>query len=425
MRKYYIGLLMLGFLLSFKAEAQQVKLNADSIFFSARSYALNKNYKKAREKCNEILLSFPDYYDARVLKGRTFAWQHQYDSARFEINKVLEKVNYSDAIDAIIDVENWSGNNKKALEYCDRGINNFPQTLGFRLKRSKLLIQENDGQAAQREILHILEIDPKNKDARDLLQKVRKITIPNKISIQHSYEQYTEPWTRKWQMVNVDYRRQTKLGSIIGRVYMGDLILEGEKLFEKNVAVQYELEAYPAISDENYLYLDYGYSNGRLFPQNRFGIEYYQKVRHTFELSAGIRFLQFAAGDGPGKKILIYTGTVGKYFRNYWFSFRPYLSERSNGLSQSYYITTRRYLSTRDNYISLELGKGSSPDEPLDYAENFDNYKLNMNKVQLSWQQLFFDRLIFTVLGAYQLEEYQADQFRNNVAFKLQLGYNF
>lgn len=425
MKKYSIGLIIFCVLFFFNASAQQIKLNADSVFISARTYALNKNYKEARKKSKELLDAFPDYHDARVLIGRTFAWQHEYDSARFEINKVLIKTNYIDAIDAMIDVENWSGDLPKAIFYCDLGQRNYPANENFRIKKAKILVQTKDANLAQREILHALELDPGNLEANELLKEIKNINILNKIAIQYSYEYYKEPWIRKWHLMNLDYSRQTHFGAVTARMYLGDIVLEGESLFEKNTAKQFELEAYPVISRKNYAYVSYGYSPDNLFPEHRVGVEIYQKLLNTFELSAGIRYLQFRTVENVNNDVLIYTGTVGKYFQDYWFAFRPYLNSKTNGLSQSYYLTVRRYLSTKDNFVSLELGSGNSPDDPLDYAVGFETFKLNMKKIQLSWHQLVCNRWVIYIIGAYQNEEYTANLFRNKYSAKLQLGYHF
>lgn len=407
------------------ANAQQQKLNADSVFIAARTYAQNKDYEKAREKCFELLSIYPDYYDARVLVGRTFAWQHEYDSARIEINKVLDKSNYIDAIYAIIDIENWSGDLPKAIYYCDYGQKHYPANENFMILKARMLLQTKDTNLAQREILHALELSPGNLEAIDLLKEIKKVNILNKVAIQYSYEYYKDPWVRKWNLMNVDYSRQTKLGSVTARMYLGDVVFEGESLFEKNTSKQFELEAYPVISRKNYSYVSYGYSPDNLFPRHRAGAEIYQKLFNTFELSGGIRYLQFKSTEGTINNVFIYTGSVGKYIHNYWFSFRPYLNSKTNGLSQSYYLTARRYLSTKDNFVSLELGSGNSPDDPLNYGVNFETFKLNMKKIQLSWHQLIADRWIVYLIGAYQNEEYTANLNRDKFSFKLQLGYHF
>ncbi len=423
---FYLILFAFAVIPQSEVSAQNLVLNADSLFLEARSLASAKEYAKARELCFTILRKYPSYHDVRILAGRTYAWQQQYDSARVELDKVLQDSKSRDAIEAMIDVENWSGNKIKAISYCDLGLKFFPNDEPFMLKKTALLVQSEDYKTAQREISYILGQNPSNQEARTILSEIKNANILNKVTIQHSFDYFKEPWIRRWHLMDLDYSRQTRFGTVTGRIYMGDIVFDGESLGEKNVGVQYEIESYPKISKSNYAYLSYAFSFDDIFPKHRIGAEFYQKILKSFELSAGIRSLQFRSNNNIEEKpVVIYTGTLGKYYRNYWFSFRPYFNPKSNGLSQSYYLTMRRYLSTRDNFLSLELGSGSSPDDPLDYSVDQKFYELRMKKIQLSWQHLFLDRWTVYLIGAYQNEEYQADSFRDNFSVKLQLGFHF
>ncbi|HBL75742.1 MAG: hypothetical protein A2W90_17280 [Bacteroidetes bacterium GWF2_42_66] len=406
--------------------AQNPVLKADSLFLEARNLAFAKEYKKARELCFTILRQYPSYYDVRVLAARTYAWQQNYDSARVELDKVLQEDTNRDAVEAMADVENWSGNTEKAIYYCDLGLKFFPNDEYFMLKKAGLLIKSEDYKMAQREILYILGQNPSNREARSLLSQIKNADILNKITVQHSFDYYKDPWIRRWHLLNLDYSRQTRFGPVTGRVYLGDVMFEGEPSSTENIGLQYEIESYPKISKGNYAYLSYAFSLDEIFPKHRLGAEFYQKLFRSFELSAGIRSLQFRSDeDVENKPVVIYTGSLGKYYRNYWFSFRPYLSSHSNGLSQSYYLTIRRYLSKKDNFVSLELGSGNSPDDPLDYSVDQETYELEMKKIQLSWQHLFLDRWTISLIGAYQNEEYKAGSFRDNFSVKLRLGFHF
>ena len=304
MNRFCASLCVVIFFLTgtFQVWAQSLSFDADSLFMEARILAMNKDYTGAREKCYQLLEQHPAYHDARVLIGRTLAWEHKYDSARAELQKVIALIDYADAIDALIDVERWSGNQEKALYYCDYGLKRYPNYEDFMLKKARILMETGKSDLAQRNILHVLELNPGNVDARKLLQEVKNVNILNKISLQYSYEYFKEPWVRRWHLMNIAYSRQTRYGSVTGRVYLGDVVLDGESLFEKNTALQYELEAYPVLSKKNYAYISYGYSPDNLFPKHRFGGELYQKFFRTFELSAGIRNLQFRSSEAAKKR---------------------------------------------------------------------------------------------------------------------------
>jgi len=122
------------------------KVNADSLYKVARQQAFSGNYEKARSLCNQITKAYPDYYDAYVLKGRTFAWSHQYDSARVVLSKVyFKKPNYSDALSAMIDVEMYAKQYEQAQILCDQALAIYPYEKDFLENNAPA---QNDGPSA-------------------------------------------------------------------------------------------------------------------------------------------------------------------------------------------------------------------------------------------------------------------------------------
>src|SRR6266568_3760357 len=102
MQKVYA---ILAFFLGFQllALSQETTENPDLLFKKAQNLAFHNQWKEAREIARHILKINEKYQDARVLIGRTYAWDHQYDSARLEINKVIASdSSHHDAIDALI-----------------------------------------------------------------------------------------------------------------------------------------------------------------------------------------------------------------------------------------------------------------------------------------------------------------------------------
>ncbi|HEY4629201.1 MAG TPA: YaiO family outer membrane beta-barrel protein, partial [Flavobacterium sp.] len=58
----------------------------------------------------------------------------------------------------------------------------------------------------------------------------------------------------------------------------------------------------------------------------------------------------------------IYTGSVGWYYGNSYWSFRPYITPGGAGTSSSGTLAYRKYRSDADNYLGLSLGIGFSPE---------------------------------------------------------------
>ncbi len=69
--------------------SQGLQNNPDELLRKAQQLAYSNHWKEARDTARLILQINEKNYDARILIGRTYAWEHQYDSARIEIKKVL------------------------------------------------------------------------------------------------------------------------------------------------------------------------------------------------------------------------------------------------------------------------------------------------------------------------------------------------
>lgn len=158
--------------------------------------------------------------------------------------------------------------------------------------------------------------------------------------------------TDPWQLASASVGRRTAAGSLIARVnYANRFNASG---------VQLEADAYPRISDKVYLYLNAGYSSASIFPAWRVGGEAFTSLPNAWEASLGFRQLRFG-----GAPVTLFTGAVGKYIGNYWFSLRPYLRSKEGGLSASAGLTARRYFEDGDHWISAAASVGSSPTDRI------------------------------------------------------------
>ena len=104
-----------------------------------------------------------------------------------------------------------------------------------------------------------LKIDPKDAEVRALAAKIRDYSSRNKIGISYDYVYFDRQYSDPWQLVSIDYSRQTSFGTVIGRINYANR-------FRSN-GVQGELEAYPHISKTFYGYVNFGYSGDEgIFP---------------------------------------------------------------------------------------------------------------------------------------------------------------
>ena len=393
-----------------------ISLNA--LLVNARKLAYNDGKEEARKICRQILSRDSNYWDAALLMGRTFIWDEKYDSARIVLNNIIDqRAGYYDAIDALIDVELLTDNHLRAIRYADIGLTYHPNDGVFLLKKARALNYSGNSPKASEILIQVLASDPSNKVASDLLLSIRKAKMVNKLTL--NYWIYTFNDVNPWNFGSVAFGRKSKTFGTVTLRY------NYARRFE-NDGHQIEIDAYPTIAKGIYTYFNAGISNKKNFPYSRLSIEPYFKLPASFEISLGFRYMNFddnriAALDS--NKVIIYTGTIGKYWGNYWFSVRPYLTPGKIGWSKSANLTLRRYLADADSYLSLIVGTGISPDQQQ-YAYN-PNYYLKSNKIAFEYQQKIASRFFLSCGTGFAREEISAGIKHNSYSFDIGISFLF
>jgi YaiO family outer membrane protein len=123
-------------------------------------------------------------------------------------------------------------------------------------------------------------------------------------------------------------------------------------------APQYQIFANPQLSDSNYASLAYAYANNpTLFPDQYVYGEDFQTLPYSFIISAGNTYRKTAASY-----LNAYTGSLGKYFGNYYLQLRPtYYVPKSGPTSLLYTLTAQKYFSARE-YVGFTISEGTAPD---------------------------------------------------------------
>jgi YaiO family outer membrane protein len=325
--------------------------NPDKSFFAARDLAFDGKRATARDTLNRILTKYPDYTDVRNLLAKTLSWDGQHKEARKQFNRItsVERKNKEAWLAAV-------KNEIYAQEYyIALGIAN--KALTFIKNDEQLLVLKDYAHKNihTKKVEHVEKESNKQKTISGVLIPIAKkdslesLVYSNQIGISTSFDVFDmtfEPMI----YTSIEYKRVTKAGSIIPRINYSNRF--------QTHGVQYEIDFYPKFSKTFYGYLNYGFSNASIFPKHRVGAELYANLPKGIEVSAGFRFLDFL-----DTKATIYTGSVGLYSGNYYFSLRPYVvpSDRSD-LGFSGELLARRYLKDADNYLGLRAGMGFLPE---------------------------------------------------------------
>lgn len=155
-----------------------------------------------------------------------------------------------------------------------------------------------------------------------------------------------------WQLAALSLTRRTTQGSLIARVnYASRFGSSGG---------QAEVDAYPRLTKNSYAYLNLGYSASSIFPAWRSGGELFLSLPQAWEASLGYRQLRF-----DGSPVTLFTGAVGKYVGNYWFSLRPFVRPKDGGTSASANLTARRYFEDGDHYLGVRVSYGGTPPDQV------------------------------------------------------------
>ncbi|MDB5025158.1 MAG: hypothetical protein JWP78_2913 [Mucilaginibacter sp.] len=402
--KLYIFLFLL--IISFQVASAQTGPSSDELFQQARKAAFDqKDYPKAISLSKQALVKSPDYSDIHVFLGRIYTWTDQPDSARAQFILVLSKhPDHEDASFAYGSLEYWNNNSPKALQYAQEGLKYHPQSTDLLLLKAKALNDLKRYKQANGTLDTLIRADPANSAAHALADRVKDNASKNKIGVSYDYLYFDKQYSDPWHLASFEYVRQTGLGSVIGRLNYANRFNTG--------GLQYELDAYPHISKTFYAYVSGGYSdNVGVFPKYRSGFSLYANLPSSFEAEAGLRYLYFS-GD-----TWIYTASVGKYYKSFWFNLRTYLTPSNSSISQSYSLHVRYYTAGADDYLSLGIGTGISPDDPRNIIllNSGNNYKLRSNNISMAyWHSIKRFNIIF-ITASLDNQEYKYQTHGNQL----------
>lgn len=409
MKKALISLIaFMAFSMFVKA---QDSFDPDELLVEARALIMNDKYLEGRKIAFRALSKYPDYADILILVGRSYAWEGKNDSASIYLERaIVASPDYEDGYSAYLDNLSWAEQYDKADEVLAIARENLgtPLPNGLQYKESRLLYYKEDYNAAYNIAEDLFEKKYKNENLLDYMQTLQRLRRNNAVGVTYDYDSFEGDLT-PWNTFSLYARTRTKLtGTLIGRVTQSSRFDDSGTLFE--------LDAYPSLGKKAYAYLNIGSSSASFFPEFRFGASVYYNLPKAWEIEGGFRYLQFS------ETTYIYTASLGKYVGNWWFNLRSNLIPGTgNSLGTSANLQARYYFKTGEDFFSLQLSSGVSPDE-----ETRDPTQLlNSYRARAGYQQLITDRFMIYGFTGYSRDELGPDRFRNNFNFSLGVEYRF
>lgn len=390
-------------------------VSSDGLLQAARKAAFDqKNYTLAKHYLYKALGQSPDYTDIKIFLGRIHTWTDNADSARFYFSSALRSnPGYADAAVAYGDLEYWNDQYAKALAIVDSGLVYHPSDEALLLRQARILNAMRRYEEANASVQKLLSINKHNSDAFVLASRIRELASKNKIGFSYDFVHFDKQFADPWHLVSLDYTRTTRMGSLTGRINYANR-------FKEN-GVQYELEAYPHISNIFYSYINVGYSdNVGVFPKWRGGFSLYANLPAGFESDLGVRYLQFT-----GSPTWIYTGSLGKYYKNWLFNFRTYVTPSTNvsTVSASYNLMARYYFGGADDFLGMNIGYGLSPDDRQNAIQLDNPVKLTTYKAGASFRKKIGGLNVLSADASWYNQEYLPGTKGNQ--YQLSLGWIF
>jgi YaiO family outer membrane protein len=374
--------------------------NVDEAFSRAQELAFDGKRAEARELCRAILEVSPGYHDVRILMARTYSWDGRYADARRELSIVLESnPSYKDAHSALIDNEIWAEDYSRAIQAAETAQRLFPNDVPILLKLATAYNEKLMEREAVTVLNRIDQISPGKREAALLREQVKLSALKHTATAAYTHDWFSDVFN-PGHKAYLQLQRKTKYGPVIGRINIAHRF--------EFTGLQPEIDFYPILSQNWYGYLNAGLTDNRLYPVYRFGAEVYRLLPFESEASVGFRLLGFKTD-----RVLIYTGSLSKYYDKYFFTVRPFFTPRDEGISTSINFIARRYFSTSDHYVSLLGGIGFSPEERRLLDEDGEFVLLKSRYIGLNYYRpVRTDLIVFGEFTAGQQElRNQPDEF--------------
>lgn len=395
MRKFifYFSFGVFFLLLTESVYSQANRINADSLLKVAQQYYNQNENVKSEELCMQILAIAPDYTDVKILLARNYMAVKQFSDAKGILDEVLkDKPNYYDAHAALVDLNYWSKKYEACVMCCNNALNYYPADSAFLKSKEKCVAESSNRMMSS-------------------INQLNRSIYNNKIAASYRLNYFLNNIDFNSQEAYLEYTRKLDKTTVIGRVNYANRFSQND--------VQFESDLYYKFDESKYMYLNAGISNNVIYPDYRFGAEYFQALPANFEASLGLRYLYFNPDN-----VFIYTGSLTKYIQKYMLSGRVFITPKNTDITASG-LFNLRYYNTDDNYVGLRLKYGIDPNNSNIDPNTSNRYLMQSQGFEFEYNELINQRFQLTIYAGYESTEWRPSEYRNAVTAQVVLGYLF
>ncbi len=397
------------------AQAQKKELNVDSLYYKANGFYKKKAYTKALPIVNLALNLAPNYIDIRVLRIRVLQRLKKIEVAESDIQYLVsyeKAITYKNLVLAqinLIKTTNELNNFIAKVEVF------YEADLDFELSKAEAYLRLEDkkttGFLVNKISNHSLNKEQKYR-YRQLLKKIKNNQIGVYYDINSFMKEY--PTTKSWHTIQLEYMKFLEKYSLGARVTYSKHFV--------NDAVLYELESYPVFSDKMYGFINISASSKADFFQN-YGVKaslFYTVVK-WIEVEGGFRYLSYNTDN-----FLSYVIGATSYQNKFYLNARVFLGPKINGdFIQNYQANVRYYYDNTENYVSVRVGTGISPDEASRFIQVTSNPSLNSYYATIGATKRLNDNYNISANIGFLTEELTGSKTGNQLIGNIGLKYRF
>lgn len=415
MKNNILFVLLFGLAACFITNGQ--KVNTDSLLMEGLKSFKAQKYDKAIEQGRLGVKLAPEYTDFHMLLGRSFVKKGKTESAKFYFAHVMATApEYKDAFINAINLENSTKDYGKSLSLLETANTYFKEDKDLELLQLKTLQLQDEPEALLTYLKELIAKYPENNNFLQILRKEQSKFISDRIGIDHNHSIFNREGTGPWNLTGMQYIRERRKTTFIGRVNYTDRRSNGSSL---RSGYQFELGSFIKTGVNGTSITNIAFSEDVVFPNLRLSHSYLHNFDTGWELDAGGRYIK------PNAEKDIYAAAigVGKYIGSSWLNVSSFLffDEGENYVSIG--GTYRYYFNTKFDFFAILAGYGSSPDESLNLTPFTDQVSLNSYRIGIAFNKVLGNKLIVGVQVFANQQEYVKNKMQNQFNFFTSLQY--
>ncbi len=409
--------LLFALLLQFSFYGQ--KLNTDSLLVVTNKLInVKKDYTKAIELGHLGIKHAPNYLDFHIALGRAYRFTNEIDSARYYFNYVITKnTNYKEAFTYLTQLEIDERNFNNASVVIDKAITIHPEEKDFYMLKLRVVNMENDDKKTLDYLNVLAKKYPTDKNIKDQIFDLKLKSNSDRIGINYNLTTFDRPGVGPWNLTSIQYVRQRKLITLIGRVNYTNRESFGQMISSGTL---YELESYVKMTKKTYSFVNIGLGNDNVFPKLRLNYSFYSSLGKRWENEIGIRYNKTITTENYSAVI-----GFGKYIGAGWLNLRSYMQLGQKKPYPSLSATYRYYFNSKYDYFSLNAGFGTSPDERETISQFDQRISLNSFRIGAGYNKVFLKKLLLGTQIGFNRQEYNSNSYQNELNTSIQLQYQF